>query len=584
MSSILTKLTALYLILTPLVAHAASAERMKGDLDSIVNTMKNQYALLDFKKELFGVSIDDQADLAKSRIDAISGITQKDFHVILKDFFSSFRDYHTNVHFYSTEMARLPFHIREMEGEYFVSFVDESKMPPTWSGLFLGDQILSFDGVPIADAVLSMIPESIRDSYTKTDLNMACLKLTSRAGARGEFVPQGPVTIKFKSPFFYETSYQQFIWDYTPETFTNWIKFEEEPEYKTVLHEIVESKKTISAHQPFFDELRVKGGIPNDIPGARESYVPPLGLIWWESDPNSPFHAYIYENEDGERIGYLRIPAYQSSDEAINQLFNVITLFEERTDALVIDQINNPGGDLFFCYTLASLLTQDCLETPRHRQAITQRDVSLALYFLEEFEHIDDNESAVAAFGPLFYGFQVNYQFVQYWKDWARFIVDQWSQGKTFTDPYYLYGCDLIPPNPYITYSKPILILINEMDFSCGDFFPAIMQDNKRAKLLGAKTSGAGGYILPVSFPNLSGISSFSVTGSLATRPDGSYLENYGVTPDYECELSIYDLFDNYSDYRCTINGAIDDLMWGYEEDHEDDDFWDIFWPLFNDD
>ncbi len=54
-------------------------------------------------------------------------------------------------------------------------------------------------------------------------------------------------------------------------------------------------------------------------------------------------------------------------------------------------------------------------------------------------------------------------------------------------------------------------MLINEMDMSCADFMPAILQDNKRATLFGSRTAGAGGHVLSFNFPNIHGIADFFI-------------------------------------------------------------------------
>ena len=100
-------------------------------------------------------------------------------------------------------------------------------------------------------------------------------------------------------------------------------------------------------------------------------------------------------------------------------------------------------------------------------------------------------------------------------------------------------------------------MLVNSLDFSCGDFFPAILQDNKRATILGTKTAGAGGYVLETSFLNLQGIAHFSYTGSIAFRLDGQPIENYGVTPDIVYNMTTYDLQNNYGQYTRTIQEAL---------------------------
>jgi C-terminal processing protease CtpA/Prc len=117
-----------------------------------------------------------------------------------------------------------------------------------------------------------------------------------------------------------------------------------------------------------------------------------------------------------------------------------------------------------------------------------------------------------------------------------------------------------VNPDPNVNYTKPILLLVNELDFSGGDFFPAILQDNNRAKIMGLRTSGAGGYILSVEFPSSLGLKSFSFTGSLARRMNNKPIENLGVTPDIPYDWTVNDFQNNYVDYKAAINKAVGSL------------------------
>jgi hypothetical protein len=48
------------------------------------------------------------------------------------------------------------------------------------------------------------------------------------------------------------------------------------------------------------------------------------------------------------------------------------------TDALVIDQFNNPGGSLFHLYTLVSMLSPKELTVPYHEVTLDRREGFLA--------------------------------------------------------------------------------------------------------------------------------------------------------------------------------------------------------------
>jgi C-terminal processing protease CtpA/Prc len=91
-----------------------------------------------------------------------------------------------------------------------------------------------------------------------------------------------------------------------------------------------------------------------------------------------------------------------------------------------------------------------------------------------------------------------------------------------------------------IAYSKPILVLVDEMSASGGDAFAATIQDNARGPLLGWRTMGAGGNVESWEAGSYS-MGFATVTESLMNRKNdikteeyltAPYVENIGVRPD----------------------------------------------------
>ena len=151
-------------------------------------------------------------------------------------------------------------------------------------------------------------------------------------------------------------------------------------------------------------------------------------------------------------------------------------------------------------------------------------------------------------------GYPITGKFMQLMVRSAQFILQQFNAGRRFTDLIHISGVDDIDPAPKAEerYTKPILLLTNALDFSGGDFFPAIMQDNKRATIMGVRTAGAGGIVRSFSV-NQFGIDHLSATGSLAERPNGQPIENLGVTPDVPYEITARDYRMGFGEYRYNI-------------------------------
>ncbi|MBI4677540.1 MAG: protease-like activity factor CPAF [Elusimicrobia bacterium] len=562
-------------------AATPAQRKMLQALDQIATVYLEHYAPLDWKRTRFGTDLRQGYLKIRDAVLARPGIKDREFQVMLAGFVHSLRDYHAGILFYSTERAGLPFTVMGAGGKYFIVRVDRRKLPSSRFPYGIGDEIVEFDGVPAAEAVRALMPSF--PNSPRTDERMAEMRLTSRVGQAGMAVPQGPVSLKVRTAdgAVHAVSLE---WDYKPEAVPRDVPVREglSPESagqdgfgvevrvpararRSGLRSLLDRLVGTFSHPQarLFRDLAAKDADNRFRIGSRRSYVPELGKVLWEIPEQSPIYAAVYEDDAGRRIGYLRVPDYMGEQTHIQIIAQVLMQFEQVTDGLVLDQINNPGGNMFYMYALLSMMTDKPLVVPQHRLLINESDAFLAGQLLDQAsapeaadelaDELEDMESMgiMAMLGrgsdPVL--------------DYARFILSELKAGRRFTGPTHLFGVRAVDPHPQVRYTKPIVVLANELDFSAGDFFPAIMQDNGRAVILGVKTAGAGGGVKSVELPNQLGIAEFSYTWTIAQRANGDPIENLGVGPDAPYQLTADDLRSGFSGYKKAILDALGGLM-----------------------
>ncbi len=551
------KLYKFVLVLAPFLCfatHAAHSNKTTYDQDflTISNTFEISYAPYKWKEEHYGWQINHEIEKVKLALLSINNL--KSAQKELKKFFNSCRDYHVSIFFASTEASLLPFEVKEAEGRYFISAIHKGESSP----VKVGDEIILFDGRPIQSVVDEIMLTDTPSASPMTDRVIALNLLTMRLGLRGQEVPKGPCQIVCKNKKGKEVTWK-LDWIYYPE------KIQDLYKNHLLASTPAPQKKSFEALKkemvaPSLKVVKDYSLSDTDQPGSRVSFMPRLGKKIWESHSDSFFHAYLFETPEHKTIGYLRIPNYVADDHEIEELKPIISLFQQSTEALVIDQVNNPGGYVFAVYGISSFLTNKPLHVPKHRLTLTQREIMEAVTMLETLEEIKSDQDAREVFGNSFFGLPVNLNFVNNLKSFYEFEISQWNEGKTFTDPVSIYGINEIKPNPMVHYTKPIVFLINEMDISGGDFMPAILQDNKRALIIGTKTAGAGGVVSGNSFINRSGILAYSLTSSIAERSNSKPIENLGVSPDHELKLTVDDIQSGYHNYTQAILHHVNEL------------------------
>jgi len=554
---------------------------MIHDLEFVKHLFEVGYAPAEWKKENDGWDLNHEFNNSVLEIQNSKDISLKQYQHIIRNFASSTKDYHVGILFYSTELATLPFRVKTIDKQTFIDWVDYNKLSKEVYSLQQGDELIEFNGVPIQEVMKELLKSGNKNSNELTDQAIADISLTKRAGYKGDTVPKGSLMITFRSKADGKLKTNQLMWEYFPE-------FVKSPSnlMQTIPNFFPKNKekKKLTSNYTLFNpihQMLSAEGEDEGALGSRISFVPILGNpIWvWEGKlegeetpeievPESDYplwNAYIYENQEGRNIGYIRIPHYVGDEEGAALFGKIIGYMEKNTEALVVDQVNNYGGYVNFCYDLASMLSPEALKTPKHRIKINQEEVFSSLQNVEMIDNLLSTlgngalQALLKALGIDEPG--INYQRLLFLKHFYQFLIDEWNEGRSLTNPIFIDGVDIINPHPINHYTMPILFLINELDFSGGDFMPAILQDNKRVVLFGSRTAGAGGFIARCSFPNKYGIAAIGYTGSIAERDNLQKIESLGVTPDIEYKITADDIQDNYSNYGKTVNEVISDML-----------------------
>ena len=242
----------------------------------------------------------------------------------------------------------------------------------------------------------------------------------------------------------------------------------------------------------------------------------------------------------GHKIGFIRIPSFApaSTTTALTAFQNEIAFFQANTEGLVIDDMRNPGGSVSYMNAiLSNVMPSKWRSIPFQLRATSEWVVAISSSVV----------AATAAGAPQ--------NIIDLLNAIKNEIVTANDQMRGHTNPIPLDDV-VVDRDPamdskgnIIAYTKPILVLVDEMSASAGDAFAATIQDNGRGPLLGWRTMGAGGNVEGWEAGTFS-LGSATVTESLMIRknnvvtgeyPAAPYVENIGVRPDIEVDYMTAD-------------------------------------------
>lgn len=493
-------------------------ERLE-DFDQLVSWIQDDYGPLQHKRETLGLNFEHITEIYRHDVEATE--SDQEFRSLLLRYVGEFRDAHFALRYPSKVTSTLGFTTDLVDGKVVIDSIDRNILSKSLFPFKRGDEVISIDG----ELVLEKANELSRYfgvSFDRTGLRLGVYVLAMRPGNRLP-TPRGETKWVIKSRRSQKVK----------EVILNWRSSRDQQEKRPALN----PPTPVGLSDMCSEISRIKR--PKDAIAIE-------GL---------PFTAFSFLTEKG-RIGFVRLPHFYPFNEAgeeiaqerFDQYEQVIAEFEKTTVGLIVDQDFNCGGSIVYLNKLFSLFADKPFEPTKFAFRASHDQILGLSRQLNQFTPKDDGYDE--------------------FKEVVEEIRNALMAGEEMTRPLPLKGFmevrlslpggNQILPNP-IRYSKPVVLLINEMSGSGGDMFPSLMQDYGRAKLLGTRTMGAGGHLWadpPLTLKNSGGL--VALTRSMIYRPNGQPIENLGVEPDVQYEITMDDFLNGYRNY---LNLAVKEVL-----------------------
>ncbi len=504
-------------------ASQLTVEEKTLDFQQLLGRIKSSYGPLEYKKDILKIDIDQLQTEYLRRIQQSK--TNDEFYYLITQFVAEFKDSHFAASNPSNRRSALPFSVDLVQGKVLVDEKNDSVPFTDALTVQKGDEITHINGVPVQDIITSLLPYG-GEGFDQTQKRITTWRLMSR---RASSLPlmDGPVELTIKSVGKAEIRSEKFEWIQTGED----------------LPETLEAVRARNNPPSYLKKLSVKSKFAKEFGDGKkiERNFFCSGTTRVEIPANAvkisetPFVSYYWPTAKGN-VGYVRIGHYSpegdDADKAIaltvSQYQKVIGIMEKNTVGLIIDQDHNCGGYVDLVNKIVGLFMDKPYRPMSFKLVANKENV------LEYKKYIDETDALSTLHDMATSVFEL--------------LKTTWQQGVRMTGFTSLDGDEWIAPN-LVHYTKPVVMLIDEMSASGGDAFPSLMQGYGRAKLLGTRTMGAGGHVGENAPLNYSQIE-VSMTRSMFFRPDGVPVENNGAVPDYKYEITVDDFVNGYKSYQ----------------------------------
>lgn len=324
-----------------LPAMADTGQAFHRDLDFFFEQIDSGYAALGTKRE-GGLELD--AFRRQTFAELANVESTANFHRLLQRTIATFHDSHFYSHVAEDRVSYLGFESDFAQGRVVVTSI-ASRLPAARL-LRVGDEIVSFNGKPVADE-LSTIAAYIGKSSPTAVQRYAAMMLGRRYGK----------VLPLK---------------------------------KGIAHLVVER-----AGEPDVEiELTWQQSTTKEIPHPyHDKWRSPIGVPDGVSEIDAPSTAYVAMMKTGTRVGFLRIPDFmvdgQTYKQQLDSYAKALDNLEQQSDVLILDITFNDGGNVEYGATILALLMDDEFPSYRYRFLATAAE-------LEVWSKISSNESISA--------------------------------------------------------------------------------------------------------------------------------------------------------------------------------------------
>jgi len=501
-----------------------TAAQKNSELQQLASLVRSSYGPYGLKRDTLRVDVDEMLTRYGKKAESLS--QNRDFYYLLNQFVAEFQDSHFTSRVKSRHVSYLGFVTDRIQGKALIDEVDRDVLPKENFPFTSGDEVIEMNGRPVAE-VVAELGSYIGSGYKETQLRSATMFLAYRPSTT--VPPQyGAVKVKIRSREAGVTLELTLPWRHKGG------KVMEGPEWGGGL---VKSDYLNLAVDDYFESFpRTEKGF---LCSPKTRIDPPKGSTLLLA---SPFVAYYYPTPKGN-VGYLRIPHYSWPSNQQKGVYDkyewAVQQLEKNTVGLVIDQDHNCGGKVNFLEDMVKLFADKPFRGVEFQFLATRPELITFQGFLKEEE---PNTLGAVAIGRI-----------------VDAVETAWRARKPMTQKITYHGDQLLYPNG-VRYTKPIVVLADEMSGSGGDAFPAMMQGIGRAKIVGTRTMGAGGHVVEAAPLSYSG-NTVRITKSLFFHPNGKPIENNGVTPDYPYTPTEYDFLNGYACYRKFYTQRVLDLV-----------------------
>ncbi len=133
-------------------ARADLTEKQRiDDATQVINLFHHNYAPFPWKEQLWDFNRNDIANELMEK--AATSKNDLEFYDAIVRYLASFKDAHVSWQIPSTKIALLPFDVEDFAGEVIIMSVKDKNL-----GLEVGDQIISFGGKAVGEALAELYP------------------------------------------------------------------------------------------------------------------------------------------------------------------------------------------------------------------------------------------------------------------------------------------------------------------------------------------------------------------------------------------------------------------------------------------